>query len=464
MQKQENDENIDVDEELKKSKKERKEKRRSKRKSSKKNRKRSAVPSFPDDDTPLKVSSCTAITELSENVVTKLSKITCNITGCDDTFFTCQGLIHHMKGAHKVDLVKKEKNREQVDEQKEKYTEQVDEMEVYLVTAPAATSSINEEIAGDKATSTTNPVDTLTKEYCEDDPDDDDHDDEAVDAFADLYYEGDDSLGDEDDDIEQTGAGSQKTNPIEYQEGGAVTENKDGISESREKPFVKTVDENVSTNIERKNVTVSMAIAKVDVENSAPIRTSEASGILVIQEGTERDYVTENKDGKITTSVTENKDGKSATRGAVNISICSSDMCPLDHSVVESVKDQSDVAYGITEQDDSTRMSQHISEISVPEIPVMKSEGRRVCCQIESGSREIVIGTIEMQDEETKTIESQKDARHAMKHGKVQKRKGSLQKMTRTSFLQYLSSFPVYQSKRNPPELLAKRNVMRTLL
>ena len=210
MQKQENDENIDVDEELKKSKKERKEKRRSKRKSSKKKRKRSAFPSFPDDDTPLKMSSCTAITELSENVVTKRSKITCNITGCDDTFFTPQGLIYHMKGAHKVDLVKKEKNREQVDEQKEKYTEKVDEMEVYLTTAPAATSSINEEIAGDKATSTTNPVDTLLKEYCEDDPDNDDHDDETVDAFADLYYEGDDSLGDEDDDIEQTGAGSQK--------------------------------------------------------------------------------------------------------------------------------------------------------------------------------------------------------------------------------------------------------------
>ena len=158
-----------------------------------------------------------------------------------------------MKGAHKVDLVKKAKNREQVDEQKEKYTEQVDEMEVYLTTAPAATSSINEEIAGDKATSTTIPVDTLPKEYCEDDPDNDDDDDEVVDAFADLYYEGDDSLGDEDDDIEQTGAGSQKTNPIEYQEGGSVTENKDGISESREKPFVKTVDEDVSTNIERKN-------------------------------------------------------------------------------------------------------------------------------------------------------------------------------------------------------------------
>ena len=286
MQKQENDENIDVDEELKKSKKERKEKRWSKRKSSKKKRKRSAVPSFPDDDTPLKVSSCTAITQLSENVVTKQSKITCNITGCDDTFFIPQGLIHHMKGAHKVDLVKKEKNREQVDEQKEKCTEQVDEMEVYLTMAPAVTSSINEEITGDKATSTTIRVDTLLKEYCEDDPDDDD-DDEAVDAFADLYYEGDDSLGDEDDDIAQNGAGSQKTNPIEYQEGGSVTENKDGISESREKPFVKTVDEDVSTNIERKNVTVSMAIAKVDVENSAQIHTSETSGILVIQEGIE---------------------------------------------------------------------------------------------------------------------------------------------------------------------------------
>ena len=214
----------------------------------------------------------------------------------------------------------------------------------------------------------------------------------------------------------------KKTNPFEYQEGGAVMENKDGISESREKPFVKTVDEDVSTNIKRKNVTVSMAIAKVDVENSAPIHTSEASGILVIQEGIERDRVM------------ENKDGKSATREAVNISICGSDMCPLDHGVVESVKEQSDVAYGTMEEDDSTRMSQHISEISVPEIPVMKSEGwhtqskkkispRRVCCQTESGSREIVIGTIEMQDEETKTIESQKDARHAMEHGKIQKRK-----------------------------------------
>ena len=136
------------------------------------------------------------------------------------------------------------------------------------------------------------PVDTLPKEYCEDDPDDA----EAVDAFADLYYEGDDGLGDEDDDNEQTGAGSQKTNPIEYQEGGAVMENKDRISESREKPFVKTVDEVVSTNIERKNVTDSMPIVRVDVENSAPIHTSEASSILVIQEGIERDCVMENKD------------------------------------------------------------------------------------------------------------------------------------------------------------------------
>ena len=417
------------------------------------------------------MSSCTAITELWENVVTKRSKITCNITGCDDTLFTPQGLIHHMKGAHKVDLVKKEKNREQVDEQKEKYTEQVDELEVYLTTAAAATSSINEEIAGDKATSTTNPVDTLPKEYCKDDPDNA----EAVDAFADLYYEGDDSLGDEDDDNEQTEAGSQKTYPIEYQEGGAMMENKDLISESREKPFVKTVDEDVSTNIERKNVTVSMAIAKVDVENSAPIHTSEASGILVIQEGIERDRVTENKDGKIATSVMENKDGKSATRETVNISICSSDMYPLDHGVVESVKEQSDVAYGTKEQDDSTKMSQHISEISVPEIPVMKSEGQhtqgkkkispqRVCHQTESGSREIVIGTIEMQDEESKTIESQKDADMPWNMERYKKEKGNLQKMTRTSFLQYLSSFPVYQSKRNPPELLAKRNVMKTLL
>ena len=119
-----------------------------------------------------------------------------------------------------------------------------------------------------------------------------------------------------------------------------------------------------------------MAIAKVDVENSAQICTSEASGILVIQEGIERDRVMENKDRKIASSVTENKDGKSATREAVNISICSSDMHPLDHGVVESVKEQSDVAYGTMEQDDSTRMSQHISKISVPEIPVMKSEGR----------------------------------------------------------------------------------------
>ena len=109
LQNQENDENIDVDEELKKSKKERKEKKRSKRKSSKKKRHRAPVPSFPDDDTPLKVSSHTAVTELSETVVTKRSMITCNITGCDDKFFTPQGLIHHMKGAHRVDLEKKER-------------------------------------------------------------------------------------------------------------------------------------------------------------------------------------------------------------------------------------------------------------------------------------------------------------------------------------------------------------------
>ena len=348
-------------------------------------------------------------------------------------------LLKNLKSGRHSTLAPKEKNREWVDEQKEKNSKQVDEMEAYLTNATAATCSIKEEIAGDKATSTTDPVDTLLKEYCEDNPDDD----EAVDAFADLYYEGDEVLGDEDDDNEQTGARSQKTNPIEYQEGGAV-------------PFVKTVDEVVITNIEKKNVTYSMPIARVDVESSAPICTSEASGILVIQEGSakfEWDCVTENKDGKIATGVTENKDGKSATRKTVNI--CSSDMYPIDHGMVESVKEKSDVAYGTTEepskkldefskpsmtksdtleQDDSTGMSQHISEISVPEIPVMESEGWhtqskkkispwRVCCQIESGSREKVIGTIELQDEESKTIESQKNARHAMAHGKVEKRK-----------------------------------------
>ena len=233
-------------------------------------------------------------------------------------------------------------------------------------------------------------------------------------------------------------------------------ENKDRISESREKPFVKTVDEMAITNIDRKNVTNSMPIASAGVENSAPIHTSEASGILVIQEGSakfEADRVTENKDGKIATSVMENKDGKSATRETVNI--CSSDMYPIDHSIGESVKEKCYVAYGTMEepsekldefskpgmaksdtleQDDSTRISQHISEISVPEIPVTESEGwrtqsknkispRRVCRQIESGSREQVIGTIELLYEESKTIESQKDARHAMAHGKVQKEK-----------------------------------------
>ena len=98
-----------------------------------------------------------------------------------------------MKGARRVDLEKKEKNREQVDE-----------MDAYLTNATAATCSINKEITGDKATSTTDPVDTLSKEYC--DPDDD----EAVDAFPDGYYEGDDDLGDEDDDYDQTGARLQK--------------------------------------------------------------------------------------------------------------------------------------------------------------------------------------------------------------------------------------------------------------
>ena len=388
MQKQENDENIDVDEELKKSKKERKKRKHkeSKSKSSKKkSHHRAPVPSFPDDDTPLKVSSHTAITKLSETVVTKQDMITCNITGCPDKFFTPQGLIHHMKGAHRVDLEEKEKN-----------TDQVDEIEAYLTNVTPATCSINEEITGDIATSTTDPVDTLPEKYCDDDPDDDQ---EAVDAFPDTYYEGDDGLGDEDDDNDQTGEGSQKNNPIEYQEEGAVTENKDGISESREKPFVKTVQEVAITNIDRKNVTDSMPIASVGVENSAPIHTSEASGILVIQEGSakfEADRVTENKDGKIATSVTENKDGKSATRETVNI--CSSDMYPIDHGMGESIKEKCYVAYGTTEepsekldefskpsltksdtleQDDSTRISQHISEISVPEIPVMESEGRR---------------------------------------------------------------------------------------
>ena len=101
--------------------------------------------------------------------------------------------------------------------------------------------------------------------------------------------------------------------------------------------------------------------------------------------------MTENKDGKIASSVTENKDGKSATREAVNISICSSDMCPLDHGVEESVKEQSDVAYGTTEQDGSTRMSQHISEISVPEIPVMKSEGRHTQSKKKFFTEEFVV-------------------------------------------------------------------------
>ena len=347
-----------------------------------------------------------------------------------------------MKGAHREDLEEKEKN-----------TDQVDEIEAYLTNVPPATCSINEEITGDIAMSTTEPVDTVSEKYCDDDPDDDE---EAVDAFAEAYYDDDDGLGDEDDDTDQTGEGSQKNNPIEYQEEGAVTENKDGISESREKPFVKTVQEVAITNIERKNVTDSMPIASVGVENSAPIHTSEASGILVIQEGSAKfaaDRVMENKDGKIATIVTENKEGKSATRETVNI--CSSDMYPIDHGMGESINEKCYVAYGTTEepsekldeiskpslrksdtleQDDSTRVSQHISEISVPEIPVTESEGRctqrkrkisprRVCRQIESGSRGKIIGTIEVQDEESKTIESQKDARHAMAHGKVQKRK-----------------------------------------
>ena len=178
-----------------------------------------------------------------------------------------------------------------------------------------------------------------------------------------------------------------------------MTENKDGISESREKPFVKTIQEVAITNIDRKNVTDSMPIASVGVENSAPIHTSEASGILVIQEGSAKfaaDRVTENKDGKIATIVMENKDGKSATKETVNI--CSSDMYPVDHGMGESIKEKCYVAYGTMEepsekldefskpaltksdtleQDDSTRISQHISEISVPEIPVTESEGRR---------------------------------------------------------------------------------------
>ena len=119
MQKQENDENIDVDKELKKSKKERKKRKHkeSKRKSSKKkNCHQAPVPSFPDDDTPLKVSSHTAITKLSGTVVTKPDMITCNITGCPDKFFTPQGFIHHMKGAHGEDLEEKEKNTYKVDE------------------------------------------------------------------------------------------------------------------------------------------------------------------------------------------------------------------------------------------------------------------------------------------------------------------------------------------------------------
>ena len=154
----------------------------------------------------------------------------------------------------------------------------------------------------------------------------------------------------------------KKTNPIEYQEEGAVMENKDRISESREKPFVKTVDEVVMTNIERKNITDSMLIASVDVENSAPIRTSEASGILVIQEGSakfELDHVMENKDGNIATKLMENKDGKSATRETVNT--YSSDMYPIDHGMLESVKEKSGVAYGTTEEP-----SEKLDEFSKP--------------------------------------------------------------------------------------------------
>ena len=261
MQKQENDENIDVDEELKKSKKERKKRKhkQSKSKSSKKkSRHQAPVPSFPDDDTPLKVSSRTAIKKLSKTVVTKQDMITCYITSCPDKFFTPQGLIHHMKGAHRVDLEEKEKN-----------TDQVDEIEAYLTNVTPATCSINEEITGDIATSTTDPVDTLLEKYCDDDLDDDQ---EAVDTFADTYYEGDDGLGEEDDDNDQTGEGSQKNNPIEYQEEGAVTENEDGISESREKPFVKTVQEVAITNIDRKNVTYSMPKASVGVHQYIPVR------------------------------------------------------------------------------------------------------------------------------------------------------------------------------------------------
>ena len=112
--------------------------------------------------------------------------ITCNITGCPDKFFTPHGLIHHMKGAHREDLEEKEKNRDQVDE-----------IEAYLTNATPATCSINEEIIGDIATSTTDPVDTLPEKYCDDDPDDDE---EAVEVFPDTYYEDDDGLGDEDDD------------------------------------------------------------------------------------------------------------------------------------------------------------------------------------------------------------------------------------------------------------------------
>ena len=47
---------------------------------------------------------------------------------------------------------------------------------------------------------------------------------------------------------------------------------------------------------------------------------------------------------------------------------------------------------------------------------------------------------------------------------RYKKEKGSLQKRTQTSFLQHPTSFPVDRSKSNPPELLAKRNVMRTPL